>query len=50
VLGDFAKPDLDWLLPCLDAVADTADYLANGKPEDFMTRVALHTKEPKNGI
>jgi PTH1 family peptidyl-tRNA hydrolase len=40
VLGDFAKPDLDWLLPMLDAVADEAALLATGKPEDFMTKFA----------
>jgi peptidyl-tRNA hydrolase, PTH1 family len=50
VLGDFAKADLDWLLPCLDAVADEAALLAAGKPEDFMTKVALRTGEPKNGL
>ncbi len=43
VLGDFSKPDLDWLLPCLNAVADEAALLASGKPEDFMTRIALTT-------
>ncbi len=41
VLSDFSKEDLPWLLPCLDAVADAAALLAEGKPEDFMTRVAL---------
>jgi PTH1 family peptidyl-tRNA hydrolase len=50
VLGDFAKPELDWLLPCLDAVADEAGLLATGKPEDFMTRVALLTKDQKHGV
>ena len=45
VLGDFAKEDRDWLLPMLDAVADAAPLLATGKPEEFMTRVALLTKE-----
>lgn len=49
VLGDFAKADKDWLLPVLDAVADNADLLASGKPEDFMTRIARST-EPKNGV
>ncbi len=46
VLGDFAKADRDWLVALLDAVADSAPALAAGKPEDFMTRVALLTKEP----
>jgi PTH1 family peptidyl-tRNA hydrolase len=41
VLSDFAKEDLGWLLPCLDAVANEAALLAEKKPEDFMTRVAL---------
>jgi PTH1 family peptidyl-tRNA hydrolase len=45
VLGDFAKVDVDWLVPMLDAVADTAPLLATGKPEDFMTKVALLTKD-----
>jgi len=40
VLGDFAKMDMEWLLPMLDAVAENAAYLAEGKPEDFMTRMA----------
>ena len=50
VLGDFAKADLDWLLPCLDAVADEAGLLAAGKPEDFMTKIALRTGDQKNGL
>jgi len=45
VLGDFAKVDQPWLLDLLDAVADAAPLLAAGKPEDFMTRVALLTQE-----
>jgi PTH1 family peptidyl-tRNA hydrolase len=45
VLGDFAKTDMDWLLPCLDAVADEAGLLAAGKAEEFMTRLALLTKD-----
>ena len=49
VLGDFAKPELDWLLPCLDGVADAAALLAAKKPEEFMTRAASYM-EPKNGV
>ncbi len=45
VLGDFAKVDQQWLADLLDAVADAAPLLAAGKPEDFMTRVALLTQE-----
>jgi PTH1 family peptidyl-tRNA hydrolase len=41
VLGDFAKGDRDWLIKVLDAVAEAAPLLAGGKPEDFMTKVAL---------
>jgi PTH1 family peptidyl-tRNA hydrolase len=41
VLGDFAKADQGWLAMMLDAVADAAPLLAAGKPEEFMTRVAL---------
>lgn len=44
VLGDFGKDDRDWLIAVLDAVADAAPLLAQQKPEDFMTRVALLTK------
>ncbi len=44
VLGDFAKDDANWLGPTLDAVADAAPLLVAGKPEDFMTRVALLTE------
>ena len=47
VLGDFAKVDRDWLVALLDGVADAAPMLAQGKPEDFMTRVALLTQVVK---
>ena len=47
VLGDFAKSDRDWLLALLDAVADAAPMLAVGKPEDFMTKVALLVQDVK---
>jgi PTH1 family peptidyl-tRNA hydrolase len=47
VLGDFAKADMVWLLPMLDAVADASPLLATGRAEEFMTRVALLTQEPK---
>jgi PTH1 family peptidyl-tRNA hydrolase len=50
VLSDFAKEDLAWLLPCLDAVADAAALLGAQKAEEFMTRVALLTKDVKNGL
>jgi PTH1 family peptidyl-tRNA hydrolase len=51
VLGDFAKADMDWLLPLLDAMADEAGALAAGRAEEFMSKVALRTGgEPKNGV
>jgi PTH1 family peptidyl-tRNA hydrolase len=46
VLGDFGKDDVAWLVPFLDAIADAASLLASGKAPDFMTRVALLTKQP----
>ena len=45
VLGDFAKDDMGWLVKLLDGVADAAGLLAAGKPEDFMTKVALLTRD-----
>jgi len=47
VLGNFAKVDEDWLTTLLAAVGDAAPLLAQDKPEDFMTRVALLTQETK---
>ena len=46
VLGDFGAADREWLLPVLDAVADAAPLLVQGKPEDFMTRVAYLVQGP----
>jgi PTH1 family peptidyl-tRNA hydrolase len=45
VLGDFAKDEKPWLVTLLDAVADAAGFLAQGKPADFMTNVALRTQD-----
>ena len=47
VLGNFAKADKAWLDALLDAVADAALLLAEGRHEDFMTRVALLTQPAK---
>ncbi len=44
VLGNFAKDEL-WVAPLLDALADAAPLLAEGREADFMTRVALLTQE-----
>jgi PTH1 family peptidyl-tRNA hydrolase len=45
VLGDFAKADQGLLAAMLDAVADAAPLLAEGRPDEFMTRVALLTQD-----
>jgi len=47
VLGDFVQEDRVWLLPVLDAVAEAAPLLVQDKPEDFMTKVALLTRDAK---
>ena len=44
VLGDFHKTDQAWLAELLDAVADAVPLLAQARPADFMTRVALLTQ------
>jgi PTH1 family peptidyl-tRNA hydrolase len=45
VLGNFAKQDQAWLARLLDAVAECAPMLADGRTEEFTTRVALLTQE-----
>jgi peptidyl-tRNA hydrolase, PTH1 family len=40
VLHDFSKPDLAWLQPTLDAIADAAGRLAAGDDARFLTDVA----------
>ena len=45
VLGDFARAEMPLLTATLDAVAEAAPLLAAGKPEEFMTRVALLTRD-----
>ncbi|MBY0335746.1 MAG: aminoacyl-tRNA hydrolase [Acetobacteraceae bacterium] len=44
VLGNFAKVDT-WLEPLLGACAVACPLLAEARPEEFMTRVALLTQE-----
>ncbi|WP_424813790.1 aminoacyl-tRNA hydrolase [Roseococcus sp. YIM B11640] len=44
VLGNFAKADI-WVETLLDALADGAAVLAQGRPEEFMTRIALLMQE-----
>jgi PTH1 family peptidyl-tRNA hydrolase len=43
VLGNFAKQDGPWVQALLEAVADSAALLVEGRPEEFMSRVALLT-------
>jgi len=45
VLGNFTKGDESWLTVVLDAVSSAADLLAQGKGEDFMSKVALLTQD-----
>ncbi len=47
VLGDFAKVDLDWLLPLLDGLAEAAPLLAAGQREACMTKIALLTQDSR---
>ena len=47
VLGNFDKDDKTWLVPLLDAVADSAAVLSEGKHPAFMSKVALQTQESR---
>jgi PTH1 family peptidyl-tRNA hydrolase len=50
VLSDFKKADGEWVLPLLEAIADAAPDLAEGKDNNFMNKVAIATRaeeEPK---
>lgn len=44
VLGDFSGEENKWLMPLLDAVAASADYLLSGRDEEFQSRVAAKIK------
>ena len=44
VLGDFAKVEGPWLDALLNEVAAQAALLVEGRPEEFMSRVALATQ------
>jgi len=44
VLSDFAKADRDWLSDLLDALADNAALLIEGRDSDFMSRIAQATR------
>ena len=43
VLGDFAKSDIEWLDPLLDAIADNAELIAKGDDAGFLNKIALAT-------
>ncbi len=49
VLHDFAKADADWINPLLDAIADNAALLAEGKDSAFANKIhlALAPEKPK---
>jgi PTH1 family peptidyl-tRNA hydrolase len=49
VLGDFSPTDIDWLLPCLDAIAEHAGLLATGQREAFATQLATRG-DAKDGV
>jgi peptidyl-tRNA hydrolase, PTH1 family len=57
VLHDFPKADAEWLLPLLDAIAEHAPLLAEGKDPTFANRLHAATapeedrqaKKPKGG-
>ena len=46
VLENFAKSDLDWLGPLLNAIADSAPLLVAGDENKFMTKIALQLNPP----
>ena len=46
VLHDFAKADQDWLEPLIDAIADNAALLAEGKDATFANRLHAATQPP----
>jgi PTH1 family peptidyl-tRNA hydrolase len=47
VLSNFSKADEQWLAPLLAAIAEAAPMLAEGKPPEFMNKVALVLQPPK---
>jgi len=45
VLHDFAKAEYEWLEPLLDAMAESARYLAHGDSARFLSHVARAERE-----
>jgi peptidyl-tRNA hydrolase, PTH1 family len=48
VLHDFPKGDAEWLAPLIDAIADNAPLLAQGKDNTFANRLHALTEPEKN--
>jgi PTH1 family peptidyl-tRNA hydrolase len=49
VLHDFPKGDAEWLVPLIDAIADEAPLLAEGKDNTFANRLHALTEPDKKG-
>lgn len=47
VLGNFAKADIDWLGPMIDAVAEAAPLLTEADDNKFTTAVAAKLQPPR---
>jgi peptidyl-tRNA hydrolase, PTH1 family len=47
VLSNFAKSDEDWLVAMLDAIAESAPFLARDDDPGFMNKVALMLRPPE---
>jgi PTH1 family peptidyl-tRNA hydrolase len=49
VLGDFAKADAAWVVPMLEAIAEHAGLLVDGRASSFQNKVhlALHPEEAR---
>ena len=48
VLHDFAKAEYEWLEPLLDAMAESARYLAHGDSARFLSHVARAERESED--
>ena len=48
VLHDFAKVEYEWLDPLLDAIADSAQFLAHGHSDRFLSHVARLIREQES--
>jgi len=50
VLHDFPKGDAEWLVPLIDAIADNAPLLAEGKDATFANRLHAPEQKAKAGV